>query len=314
MKFSIIVPVYKVENYLNRCVVSVLNQAYKDYELILVDDGSPDLCPQMCDDFQSILPSRVKVVHKTNGGLSSARNVGLDIASGDYILFLDSDDYWDNSDVLMKMNQRIEQFHEDVILYDCEIIHENGLPERTRGNYDLDIINDHNKHKTLKYLVSKNQLPGAAWIMATKHELINQLNLRFPLGVTAEDYIWILSLLYRCQSIGAVNGSWYKYVKRGESITSQVSSSGIEGMTMALEDALQKQYHIEYPELRPYLNRLCMLVIMSYNKLPVEDKPDALVRINRVLPALSLGPKLFVSIFGMKITSFCIRLGYSLIR
>lgn len=89
---SIIIPVYKVEQYLNECIESVLNQSYKNLEIILIDDGSPDNCGKICDEYAKI-DKRIKVVHKENGGLSSARNTGLDIANGEYISFIDSDDY-----------------------------------------------------------------------------------------------------------------------------------------------------------------------------------------------------------------------------
>ena len=89
---SVIVPVYKVEQYLDRCVESILAQTFKDLEIILVDDGSPDACPQMCDKWAE-QHQNIKVVHKPNGGLSSARNAGIEVASGDYIGFIDSDDY-----------------------------------------------------------------------------------------------------------------------------------------------------------------------------------------------------------------------------
>ena len=89
---SVIVPVYHVEKYLDTCVQSILNQTYKDLEIILVDDGSADACSKMCDEYEK-LDSRVKVIHKENGGLSDARNAGLDVATGDYIAFVDSDDY-----------------------------------------------------------------------------------------------------------------------------------------------------------------------------------------------------------------------------
>jgi glycosyltransferase involved in cell wall biosynthesis len=90
--FSIIVPVFKTEKYLEKCVTSILRQTYKDFELILVDDGSPDNCPQMCDDYAAN-DSRVMVIHKDNGGVSSARNCGIEAAIGTYIWFVDSDDY-----------------------------------------------------------------------------------------------------------------------------------------------------------------------------------------------------------------------------
>jgi glycosyltransferase involved in cell wall biosynthesis len=89
---SVIIPVYKVEAYLRECAESVINQTYKNLEIILVDDGSPDGCPQMCDDFARS-DGRVRVIHKTNGGLFSARNAGLDAATGDFVTFLDADDY-----------------------------------------------------------------------------------------------------------------------------------------------------------------------------------------------------------------------------
>ena len=89
--FSIILPIYKVEKYLHQCVDSILGQTYKNFELILVDDGSPDRCPQICDDYAS-KDARVKVIHKENGGLSDARNNGLLHAIGDYVFFIDSDD------------------------------------------------------------------------------------------------------------------------------------------------------------------------------------------------------------------------------
>ena len=91
-KISIIVPVYKVELYLEKCINSILNQTFKDFELILVDDGSPDRCGEICDEYAK-KDNRIVVVHKENGGQASARNVGLDIARGDYIGFVDSDDW-----------------------------------------------------------------------------------------------------------------------------------------------------------------------------------------------------------------------------
>ena len=89
---SVIVPIYKVEQYLDECVESIVNQTYKNLEIILVDDGSPDGCPQMCDEWLR-KDGRIKVIHKKNGGLSSARNAGLDVATGEFVCFVDSDDF-----------------------------------------------------------------------------------------------------------------------------------------------------------------------------------------------------------------------------
>ena len=115
MLFSIIVPIYKVEKYLNQCVESVLTQSFKDFELVLVDDGSPDDSPRICDDY-ALKDNRVKVIHKVNGGLVSARKAGAKIAQGDYCIALDGDD-WIAEDSLKYINDVIERYHPDVIRF-----------------------------------------------------------------------------------------------------------------------------------------------------------------------------------------------------
>ena len=105
-KISIIVPIYKVQDYLDECIESIINQTYSNVEVILVDDGSPDRCPQMCDEWAK-RDSRIRVIHKKNGGLSSARNAGLDVANGEYISFVDSDDFI-CSDALQNLYDRIK--------------------------------------------------------------------------------------------------------------------------------------------------------------------------------------------------------------
>ena len=107
MKISIIVPIYNVENYIRQCVESVIAQTHQDLELILVDDGSPDNCGRICDTYAEG-DSRIKVIHKENGGLSDARNVGVANATGEYILFLDGDDYWIAPCFLENLSLRIE--------------------------------------------------------------------------------------------------------------------------------------------------------------------------------------------------------------
>lgn len=104
MKVSFVIPVYKVERYLDSCLKSIMNQTYRDIEIILVDDGSPDTCPALCDKYANE-DSRIKAVHKINGGLSDARNFGTKYATGDYLIYLDSDDFWMHDDDLEKLVQ-----------------------------------------------------------------------------------------------------------------------------------------------------------------------------------------------------------------
>ncbi|MBR1676338.1 MAG: glycosyltransferase [Clostridia bacterium] len=116
-KISVIVPIYKVEQYLKKCVDSILKQTFKDIEVILVDDGSPDNCPRLCDEFAE-QDNRIKVIHKQNGGVSAARNSGLDIATGEYIAFVDSDDYIE-SNMYSSMINIAEKYNSDIVMCDC---------------------------------------------------------------------------------------------------------------------------------------------------------------------------------------------------
>ena len=113
--FSIIVPVYKAEKYISECVDSVLAQTFEDFELILADDGSPDRCPEICDEYAK-KDSRIKVIHKNNGGASSARNSGIDAACGEYIIFLDSDDYWEGNYTLQRLAEKSKDGY-DIIMF-----------------------------------------------------------------------------------------------------------------------------------------------------------------------------------------------------
>jgi len=144
-KISIIVPVYKVEQYIHKCIDSILNQTLNDFELILVNDGSPDQCGQICDEYAKC-DSRIKVIHKENGGQASARNMGLDIATGEYIGFVDSDD-WIEPDMY-------EILYNECIINECEIISCSSIIHcKTKtvinGGHPLEIHNTTEAMKTM---------------------------------------------------------------------------------------------------------------------------------------------------------------------
>lgn len=123
IRFSIIVPIYKVERYLKTCIDSILTQTFSDFEVILVDDGSPDLCGKICNDYAEN-DLRIKVLHKANGGLSSARNAGLDIAIGEYIIFIDSDDFWDDNTALENINKNLTETKADLLIFPAKRYYE----------------------------------------------------------------------------------------------------------------------------------------------------------------------------------------------
>ena len=142
MKFSVIIPVYNCDQFLCRCINSVLSQNYADWELILVNDGSTDRSPQICDAFSSEHPSKIRVVHQTNGGVLKARRVGLAETSGDYICFLDSDDYY-NPDLLECVNSYIEAHNPDLVVYGFQKVSSTGVSLGTSSpSKELSIYSD----------------------------------------------------------------------------------------------------------------------------------------------------------------------------
>ena len=183
-KISVVIPVYNVEKYLDRCVASLINQPYKNLEIILVDDGSPDNCPAMCDEWAK-KDSRIKAVHKINGGVSSARNVGIDVSTGDYITFVDSDDY---------VNDAFSQVIEEVISNDMQIAF---VPlEKLDCSKEI-VLNDSNFHQILK---DNSIAISSTWSKLFKRDLLEQN--KFLEGVTvAEDTEFIARLLTKCEKI-----------------------------------------------------------------------------------------------------------------
>lgn len=218
---SIIVPVYQVEKSLRRCVDSILGQTFRDFELILVDDGSFDRCPEICDQYASE-DSRIRVIHKKNGGLSSARNAGLDIAVGKYVGFVDSDDYI-AADMYQKLYEAIAAERADVAVCNCFQVDEEGRRlEGARYNYRLDravysgkeILNKIGDSGAAVYIVMWNKL--------YRRELFD--GLRFDEGKINED-IRIFGKLYdRVDHVVCVPERLYYYERGSSSITRGTTS------------------------------------------------------------------------------------------
>ncbi|MFS0861494.1 glycosyltransferase family 2 protein [Fredinandcohnia sp. 179-A 10B2 NHS] len=207
-KISIIVPVYKVEKYLQKCVDSILTQTFKDFELILINDGSPDNCGDICDEFAN-MDSRVKVIHKENGGQASARNRGLDIARGDYIGFVDSDD-WIEPD-MYEILYSICQENKCDIANCSSIIH---YPNRriTNGGHSLII---HNRNQAMRALIEGDLYDEVVWTKLIKRELFNEL--RFTEGIMYEDTDFTYKLIHRSKKVCCIGAPKYNYIKREDS-------------------------------------------------------------------------------------------------
>lgn len=212
-KVSIIVPVYNVEKYLNRCIDSIIKQTFENIEIILVDDGSTDNSGKICDEY-ALKDYRIKVIHKTNGGLSEARNYGLDIATGDYLLFVDSDDYID-----VNLIKNLEQYMDkqlDVIKFKIIRVDEYGKEIK---KVDGPIFEKISGEKAFKKLVFKDELLECACIYLFKRELIVNSNFKFAVGVEHEDFGLIPLIIISAKSMASVNNYGYCYVQSNNSIT-----------------------------------------------------------------------------------------------
>lgn len=208
---SIIVPVYKVENYLRKCVESIQAQTYSDLEIILVDDGSPDKCSQICDDLART-DKRIRVIHKENGGLSSARNVGLDKATGEYVTFVDSDDTI-NPQMIEYLFDAISANNADISMCGCKTITDDGK------QLAIDSFADGYIYKN-KELINSIVLPlkTASWNKLFKRSVIN--GNRFPHGkIHGEDLVFLLDIIDQSTKLVTVQYIGYNYFKRGNSIT-----------------------------------------------------------------------------------------------
>lgn len=199
---SIIVPVYKVEKYLHRCIDSIINQSYRNLEIILVDDGSPDNCGKVCDEYAE-QDKRIKVIHKSNGGLSSARNAGLDIANGDYIYFVDSDDYIDTRLVEDNLQLAIE-YKADIVCFNLNII-KNGNIIKGFSYFEKNIYDT----KILKDGLYRGYISEVVWNKLYKRNIWNYL--RFPEGINFEDSYIITDILAIASKIIANSNVYYFY-------------------------------------------------------------------------------------------------------
>ena len=207
---SIIVPVYKVEPYIKRCVQSIIEQSYKNIEIILVDDGSPDKSGEICDEF-SKKDERIKVIHKPNGGLSDARNAGLKIAKGEYIGFVDSDDYIENDmfECLYKLCTENKAQISIVSYYE----YYNGKLISVRKN---DKLEKFNKTEAIKELLIDSKIQSYAWNKLFKRELFD--GIIFPTNKNFEDIATTLLLFEKAEKVVLLEEPKYHYLRRNDSI------------------------------------------------------------------------------------------------
>ena len=211
-KISIIIPIYNVEKYLPACVESILQQTYKNLEVILVDDGSPDQCPVICDELAQ-KDDRIRVIHQKNKGLSGARNTGIDNAQGDYLIFVDSDDTVEQT--------LVEELYTYAEKWNCAIVACGRNYIFEDGQIVCKIAHDESKvygfEEAMQEMNSFRLFDMSAWAKIYRKELFEDI--RFPEGKLSEDYYIMYKLFDKAQTIGYVAKPLYNYLQRQSSIS-----------------------------------------------------------------------------------------------
>lgn len=267
---SIVIPIYNVEKYLERCIQSVVKQTYKDIEIILVNDGSTDESGKICEKWKKE-DSRIQVINKKNGGLSEARNFGIDIAKGDYICFVDSDDFIENVMIekLIKINEEREA---DIAICNRFYYYENN--DKYLRFRDENEIMEMNSEEAIKEMVLLKNFDMAAWGKLYKTELFK--NIRFPVKKLSEDYYIMYKLFDIAGKVVYTSKPYYYYLQRKGSIskTPKLNYDFIEAAKLQM-DYVEKKY----PNLKTYVraayassNMTVYNIMLDYNaKIKKED-------------------------------------------
>lgn len=256
---SIIIPVYKVEKYLEKCIESVLKQTYTNLQIILVDDGSPDNCGKICDEYAK-KDSRIEVIHKINGGLSDARNVGINRANGRYIGFVDSDDYI-KEDMYEKLINLIKEYDADISICNLYDVIDGKEYVRNKDNG----IHEYSRIDILKEILLDKNIQSYAWNKLYKKELFDEI--KYPIGKKYEDIGTTFYLFEKCNKIVVTSEPEYYYLKRADSLVNNVTESTILDYT---EIIIQRYLYIKQniKELRKYNNYyLAKTLITAHNDI-----------------------------------------------
>lgn len=261
---SIIVPVYKVEKYLEKCVKSILNQTYTNLEIILVNDGSPDECGRLCGELAKV-DNRIKVFHKENGGLSDARNYGVERASGEYIGFVDSDDYI-HENMYEKLYEAIKKSGTEISECGVTRVYKNTLRPHYEGE-DYFLILD--KQEYLEEYLENRRLYGSAWCKLIQRDLAKKI--KFPTGKIYEDAFYTLELLENVNKFTIISGNYYYYYIRENSITTRPFSSK-DMDYIEIMDRIRDYTLSNFPKFKEQLLvRLTYAYLSIFNQLIVLD-------------------------------------------
>lgn len=288
LKVSIVVPIYNVEKHLNKCVDSILEQTYQNIEIILVDDGSPDNSGKICDEYVK-QDTRIKVIHKKNAGLGYARNSGIEIATGDYIYFVDSDDYIEKT-LIEECIKEIEKNKSEIVIFGMQRVDD-------QGNIISNKIPTAKKEKYIKQEVTEIILPNAlgmstldknninigpsAWSTMISLKIIKKLDWRFvsEREIISEDVYSILNLYNEVENVSIINKALYNYRINPSSLTQVYRQDRFEKNNIFYQKAIEQcekigyKYNVKQAVAIGYFNNIIgvMKSIVS-SKLKYKDK------------------------------------------
>lgn len=275
-KVSIIVPVYNVEKYLMKCLESLVNQTLEDIEIIVVNDGSTDNSKEILKDYQKRYPEKIKYLEKENGGLSDARNFGMPHATGEYIAFLDSDDYVE-LDLYEKMYKKAKEENSDLV--ECDFIWE--YPQK--NVIDTGIIYNNKKDMLVYARV-------VAWNKLIKRSLLEEHKIEFPKGLRYEDVEFFYKMLPYFNNVSFVKEPLIHYIQRDSSI-SKVQNERTKEIFTVLDNVInyykEKDLYEEYKEELEYTYARLLLCSSLFRMVKIKDKKVRKELLNKTWKSLN---------------------------
>lgn len=320
MFFSIIVPLYNTEDYIGECIDSLLMQTMGDFEVIVVDDGSTDKGAELVKSYAQ-KDSRIKLLQKENGGQSTARNYGFRHAVGEYVIFIDSDDFITDKEYLQILHSKIEETDADVVMYRYNKYFEHRNPQLEKCGYSFKNVLDVTHPATLiPILAEGDAYYGSAWTKTVRRALLCDNNIRFDENLRCEDIDWSYRIVEVAKKIVCVDREFLAYRQREGSVTEVCTLKNAEDFLYTLEK-YKARYESADTDIDENLRRGLLSTLakyysnlfISYNRVRDKERKKLKKRIRAIAPLLDyassyrpLMVKKFYHIFGFSITLFTI--------
>ena len=288
-KISVIVPIFKVEQYLENCINSIINQTYENLEIILVDDGSPDNCGAICDEF-AVKDNRIKVIHKENGGISSARNAGLDIATGDLIAFIDSDD-WIEPEMLTVLERILSENNADFSV--CGMIADFGVAVIKNKSSVSNVVKV-DKPEIFNLILNAPNFYGYAWNKLYRREIIGDLRFDESL-MYCEDLDFCVRLAEKCNFAVFTKEKFYHYMQHSASMTGETGFTPRKLSVLKAYENILPYYEKYNPENLSIIRKNYLKIAINIKGRMLHNKVKDTEIANRIQKVINENLKLVLS-------------------